>query len=610
MGKTGKGKKSSFNLGKVLIGSSNKIKKIREQISAVSGSKSVVLITGESGTGKEIVANAVHQMSNRYEKTYGIVDCSTLPRDDKAHSKLFGHLKGSFTGASKNTTGIIEEADHGTVFLDEVDDLPLDLQPHFLRVIQEGQIMSLGGTDYINVDVRIVVATKKDLADLVRVGKFRSDLFYRLNVLKIDIPPLRERKSDIKQLANHFIAKENEKLEEPSDFKISERQLDVLKSYNWPGNVRELSNIIERAIGQKLSIEEIVKPISPQKGSKLFSVEDLQGINIPTEILSKEDMSKTEATERFVVWLYLHRNELDFLGRIFKTLHQDRQGFSKAALKQRIGISRPFVHEVFTAAEQGNSIEFFFINRKTAKCLKKYFGDEMYESPLLVSEKTRGGPDILEIKTEIIELSPSIYDEIADSVRPSLANFVDAYKTTPKKRPDSIRQQIVKKINEWGIRENRNRIYDRLDKPQIKWDRVTQNLTKLEEAISAEEVRLNCLYYHEASCFHFSFVNRIELLIKQVNQGEFFLSRVIHADFTTWIEDLEELLVFIKVRGSSHQSGNETNIVFGFDKDSRNVLRDELWVSIKVNFILKACNHFQKAIWKFRNILLKQEGHG
>lgn len=230
-----------------IVGKSNEITELKNKIRSFSQSISTILIRGETGTGKELVARSLHSLSPRSEKPFITINCAAIP-DSLLESELFGYEEGTFTGASKGgKAGLFELGNNGTVFLDEIGDMPLHLQAKLLRVLQEKQVIRLGGFHPIDLDVRIIAATNHDLEKLVQEKRFRSDLFYRLNILPINIPPLRNRISDLDQLVFHFIDKYNVRLNKnilgiESDF------LELLKSYRWPGNVRELENAIEYAI--------------------------------------------------------------------------------------------------------------------------------------------------------------------------------------------------------------------------------------------------------------------------------------------------------------------------------------------------------------------------
>lgn len=229
-----------------IITKSPRMKEILSIVSRVSHSKTTVLITGESGTGKELIARAIYNASDRNDRPFIPINCSAIP-ETLLESELFGYEKGAFTGAVKTKKGKLEIADRGTAFFDEVGDVPLTIQVKLLRFLQFGEIVPLGRETSLHVDVRIICATNKDLRKKIEEGIFREDLFYRLNVVEIHIPPLRERKEDITPLVNHFIKKYS-KVSGKSIEGISNEAMRYLFSYNWPGNVRELESLIERAI--------------------------------------------------------------------------------------------------------------------------------------------------------------------------------------------------------------------------------------------------------------------------------------------------------------------------------------------------------------------------
>lgn len=229
-----------------IIGRSKPMLKIFELIRATAPTRSTILIQGESGTGKELVARAIHQNSDRRNFPFIVVNSGSLP-PDLLESHLFGHVKGAFTGAVSQKKGLFEAADRGSIFFDEISTLNLETQAKLLRVMQDKEFMRLGGTKTIRVDARIIAATNTDLEELIARKNFRQDLFYRLNVIKIELPPLRERKEDIPLLTKHFVdiySRENDKEIEG----VTEDVMEILESHDWPGNVRELENLIERAI--------------------------------------------------------------------------------------------------------------------------------------------------------------------------------------------------------------------------------------------------------------------------------------------------------------------------------------------------------------------------
>ncbi len=229
-----------------IIAESNVMKTILKNAEKIAPFDITVLITGESGTGKELLARYIHQKSNRRDKPFIAVNCGAIPHE-LLESELFGYTKGAFTGAQQNKKGLIEEANNGTLFLDEVGELPLDLQVKLLRVLEEGEIRPLGSTKPKKINVRFIAATNRDLEKMVKEGKFREDLYYRLNVVRLHIPPLRERKEDIVPLATFFIKKFSVKYGIPEK-KLSEKAIKKLFEYDWKGNVRELQNLIEKMV--------------------------------------------------------------------------------------------------------------------------------------------------------------------------------------------------------------------------------------------------------------------------------------------------------------------------------------------------------------------------
>jgi len=228
------------------VGKSRQIQEILALIMKVAPTDSPVFIQGESGTGKELIANTVWHYSTRKDAPFIALNCATLS-ENLIESEIFGHEKGAFTSAYQMKHGLVEVADKGTLFLDEIGEMPLGLQPKFLRFLDSGEFRRVGGNKTLRVDVRMIAATNKDLSDLIKNGNFREDLYYRLNVINVSIPPLRERKEDIAGLAEHFLKKYAQKLSK-SIAGFTAEALELLTGYKWPGNVRELENVIERAV--------------------------------------------------------------------------------------------------------------------------------------------------------------------------------------------------------------------------------------------------------------------------------------------------------------------------------------------------------------------------
>jgi two-component system response regulator AtoC len=281
-----------------LIGSSQPMREVLDMIRLVADSSATVLIQGESGTGKELVAKTIHQISYRRDKPFVVVDCGSLP-ETLLESELFGHVKGAFTGAHASKRGLFEEADSGTIFLDEIADTTSTFQAKLLRVLQEGEIRPVGGTQRIKIDARVISATNKNLSELVKAKTFRQDLYYRLAVLPLYLPPLRERRGDIPLLVEHFVAGSCKRHRQPNRH-VSEEVLHALSEAPWPGNVRELQHYIERAVvtttGQALSCHDLVSPGSAAKDGDLRSA--TRGAVTQTERIRIVDALKKTAGNR------------------------------------------------------------------------------------------------------------------------------------------------------------------------------------------------------------------------------------------------------------------------------------------------------------------------
>jgi two-component system response regulator HydG len=279
-----------------IIGRSGKMNIILDTLAMVAPSDATVLIMGESGTGKEVAANAIHHNSSRAGQPFIKVSCAALP-ETLLESELFGHEKGAFTGAVSRREGRFQLAHRGTIFLDEVGEMSPAIQTKLLRVLQEKEFEPLGSTRTIKVDIRVIAATNKDLPKEVREGRFREDLYYRLNVVPITMPPLRERKEDIPPLADHFLAVYREKNRKPLKG-ISGKALDLLARYDWPGNIRELENFIERAV--IMTKEEMITAVDfPPQIQRLSGEGEKGGFAIPygtsLEAMEKELIIKTLA---------------------------------------------------------------------------------------------------------------------------------------------------------------------------------------------------------------------------------------------------------------------------------------------------------------------------
>ena len=296
-----------------IVGKSEPMLKIFDLVAQVAPSRSTVLLQGESGTGKELIAKAIHLNSPRRDRPFVPVNTGSMP-PDLLESILFGHVKGAFTSAVASKKGLFEIADRGTLFLDEIGTMSLDTQSKILRVLQDKKFMHLGGVHELQVDVRIIAATNVDLKQQVREGKFREDLFYRLNVITIDLPPLRQRKEDIPLLAGFFLNRYSEENERPTR-RLTPEALRPLLTYSWPGNVRELENVVERAvvlstgveIGPELLPDHIAgraaafSVLERHADASLFDIMEDCERQIIVEMLEKCNWNQTDAAEHFHV---------------------------------------------------------------------------------------------------------------------------------------------------------------------------------------------------------------------------------------------------------------------------------------------------------------------
>lgn len=314
-----------------LLGETAAMQQLRDKISKLSRTQAPVCITGESGTGKELVARLIHESGSRAEANFVAINCGAIPAE-LVESELFGHKKGAFTGAVADKQGLFEAAHGGTLFLDEVADLPLMMQVKLLRAIQEKKIRPVGSNDEVNVDVRLLSATHQDLAQAVRNGRFREDLFYRLNVIELQVPPLRERLSDIRLLVEHIVAKlaEANGLAVPV---VDNSAMDALQSYPFPGNVRELENILERAITWaehgSITQTDLMLPsgaqineqqLTPQAESPIFNDGNLesqlenQERDLIMQALDATRWNKTAAAKKLGISFRALRYKIDKLG--------------------------------------------------------------------------------------------------------------------------------------------------------------------------------------------------------------------------------------------------------------------------------------------------------
>lgn len=307
-----------------IIGASKEMQKVFKLIATVASTGSTILITGESGTGKELVARAIHHNSARREQPFMVVDCGTIP-ENLMESELFGHTKGSFTGAVATETGVLEAANGGTVFLDEISNLPLPMQVKLLRVLQEKEFRPVGSKKTVKIDIRFIAATNRVLSEMVKEGAFREDFFYRLNVFPIDIPPLRNRKEDIPALAYHFLHKYSKEIGRNVPH-ISAEAMQQLIANDWPGNVRELENVIHRAVivceGRMLKPEHIMIPLNREEETEIPKT--------LKELKLKKKNLRTRSTEDI---------EKSFL---IAALKRNDWNITKAAAE--VGMQRPNLH--------------------------------------------------------------------------------------------------------------------------------------------------------------------------------------------------------------------------------------------------------------------------
>jgi DNA-binding NtrC family response regulator len=344
-----------------IIGKSEKMLGLFDLVSQVAPSRSTVLISGESGTGKELIAKAIHSASTRADKPFVPVNTGSIPVD-LLESQLFGHVKGAFTSAVSSKKGLFEVADQGTIFFDEISTISSETQAKLLRVIQEREFMRLGGTDTIKVDVRIVAACNQELLTLVREGRFREDLYHRLNVISLQLPPLRDRKEDVPLLLEHFLKRyceENSK----APLRFTNAALKLMMDYDWPGNVRELENVVERAVvlatgdqldadllpanlrdkeivpGMRLQLSEFSPPLPGEPGSRvgadnprpsLFQMVEEVERRIVSDMLERTGWNQTEAAEKLQIPLSTLNQKIKRLGIELRRRGLGRDGAAAA----------------------------------------------------------------------------------------------------------------------------------------------------------------------------------------------------------------------------------------------------------------------------------------
>ncbi|OFE11194.1 Fis family transcriptional regulator [Pseudohongiella acticola] len=320
-----------------MIGSCPQMMELFRRIRKVAMTNSTVLINGESGTGKELVARAIHQLSDRHESEMISVNCAAIP-ENLIESELFGHEKGAFTGATANRTGLVEAASGSTLFLDEIGELPLEAQARLLRVLQESEIRKVGSVQSRKVDVRLVVATHRDLKQLVIDGDFREDLYYRINVMALLLPPLKERGNDILELADAILARTCRRLKSPM-LRFTEEATQAIATYPWPGNVRELENAIERAV--VLAEDEDI-------GTELLAI-DLSGSKRAIRTLLERSMENPgdaddgDAAEELSLEDYFQKFVLEHQDQMNETQLAKKLGISRKCLwerRQRFGLPR------------------------------------------------------------------------------------------------------------------------------------------------------------------------------------------------------------------------------------------------------------------------------
>jgi DNA-binding NtrC family response regulator len=306
-----------------IVGVSDAIERVKKMIVKVAGSSSTVLIRGESGTGKERIARAIHKASPRANERFQAVNCAAI-NENLLESELFGHERGSFTGAHAEKKGLFEIADKGTLFLDEIGDLNIAMQAKLLRALQEREIMRVGGTRPIKVDVRVLAATNRDLEAMVKDNRFREDLYYRLNVIPIDVPPLRQRRDDTRVLMEYFLRKHSRPSER--QMRLSNEAQRLILEYAWPGNVRQLESAIERALllaeGDEITMEDL--PVEIRHGAQ---TEGTGGFRLPPEGISFEELERSLIIQAMEQTGWNITRSAKLLGLSFRTLQYRLEKF-------------------------------------------------------------------------------------------------------------------------------------------------------------------------------------------------------------------------------------------------------------------------------------------
>ncbi len=440
-----KGEDKGFLSGLELIGESRGIREVINDAHKVAQSDASVLINGETGTGKEIVARRIHYLSNRRNDSFIAINCAAFTRE-MLQNELFGHDKGAYTGAISDKDGKFKLADKGTLFLDEITEMSPDLQAMLLRVLEDGLFYRVGGTQEIKVDVRIISATNQNIEKKVEKGVFRKDLFYRLNVVNIDIPPLRKRRSDIPKLVDHFLIR-FKKQNRLIDLEISNEAFEAICRYDWPGNVRELENAIEKAVvmrdGDEITLSNLSKAIIPYSGGKTTGArEEIVNIN---DILN-HNFSPSEAKRMFL--------------RIYLKYHLDQEGWNKTHTATRLGVLTSDIRK--------------WIDRLDLKCYdisKKIKGQEKK------TESLEGDPKIINITKEREEDQKRIRKIVIEECSGRVEFVFEKYNSEEVKKILNVSSPLAlkSKIKRLGLTEECFKAKEKFIKNigKRKWERIT-----------------------------------------------------------------------------------------------------------------------------------------